>query len=367
MNKAEYRTIINIISGKGGTGKTLLACVLADMLGNTSDNTVLIVDLDVFVRGLTSLLYFHNGEKIKIADDNQLTVSSFFVGKLKDESSNHRPLAILKYRSFHVMPAVRNINEMLNFQDIAPNTRQEASEILSNLLNKIPNDYRFIILDSRAGYDELIAATHELSDISICIDEPDPISRITAENLISQLNQDSGGTQLFRLTNKAHGILSEEDLNKEEKISRGITYLGAIPFDMDVLQNFGSPRFWEEITRSLYRSALVQAWNKLSNKMEFDTPLAITRFRPVASERLEARIGILTTNQRVIAIYGALLSIIACVYGAQQFYNIYNTFSIGHGYNSPAYLFRDTVIAIGSIICGLIGVLGVVYSLRIKK
>lgn len=313
MNQPFRRTIINVISGKGGTGKTLLTCVLADMLGNTPDCSVLVVDLDVFVRGLTSLLYFHREEKLHIAREGELTVSNFFISKLKLNLLDINPnltLAIAKYRSFDVMPAVPRIDEMLNFQDIAPNTRDEAKSILEKLLSNIPDTYRFVILDSRAGYDELIAATHELSDVSICVEEPDAISRVTADNLISQLKKDIR-TPLFRLINKAGGILSEEDLDRK---NRSVTDLGVIPFDMDVLQSFGAKDFWDQITRSLYRSALARAWNRLSLKLQFEVELKTSRFSPIASEFFEAKIARFNSIQRLLFLQGIIISLLGFGY-----------------------------------------------------
>ena len=49
--------IINVISGKGGTGKSLCTAVLADALAKKC-GPVLVIDLDIFVRGLTAL-YCH--------------------------------------------------------------------------------------------------------------------------------------------------------------------------------------------------------------------------------------------------------------------------------------------------------------------
>ncbi|MNC62134.1 hypothetical protein D3C75_1121260 [compost metagenome] len=124
--------------------------------------------MDVFVRGLTSLLYFHRDEKLHIVEKDKLTVSDFFVKKIFYPSEN---LGIVKYRSFDVLPAVHRIDQKLNFQDLAPNTKSEAKEILAALIRSLSDKYRYIILDSRAGYDELVAATHELSTISICVEE----------------------------------------------------------------------------------------------------------------------------------------------------------------------------------------------------
>jgi septum site-determining protein MinD len=183
------RTVINIISGKGGTGKTLLTAVVAEMLGNEGAS-VLVVDLDMFVRGLTALLYFHKGETIKITENDDLPVSAFF--RKKDGTENNttkEKISISRYRSFDVCPSVSSINELLDFHDMMLYSAEEATKILNNLLKSIPDKYDFVFFDCRAGYDDLIAAAHSTSDLSICVEEDDNISMVTTDNLIEQLKK----------------------------------------------------------------------------------------------------------------------------------------------------------------------------------
>lgn len=348
MNQ-KNQTIINVVSGKGGTGKTLLACVLADMLGNSPESKIIVIDLDFFVRGLTSLLYFHREEKLQIVPKDELTVSSFFLKKLKAQSNANNTLAIAKYRSFDVMPAVYRIDERLNFQDIGPDTRDEAASILKNIISQLPLDYRFIILDSRAGYDELIAATHQLSDVSICVEEQDPISRVTADNLVAQLARDAK-TPVFRLINKARGFKSLESIDQEVK---SITDLGIIPFDMDILDSFGSKDFWDQVSRSLYKWALVRAWNRLSNKLQLGVELYAPRISPIASERLEGRIGLLGLKDRIFFFYGLVLAGTGILYGLWG--------------KELIYILRDDPTRMMSLIMGFTGLGMALYSFLHKR
>lgn len=327
--------IINVVSGKGGTGKTLLSCVLADMLGNTAFGRTVVIDLDVFVRGLTSLLYFHQEEKLALTSGDVLTVSDFFTRKIESPTDN---LALLRYRSFDVVPAVSRIDERLDFNDISPNNRSEAKIILSALIESLREDYNFIILDSRAGYDELVAAAHELCNVSVCVEEQDPISRLTSDNLVSQLGATSK-SPVFRLVNKARGIGSKDDILLE---SRSVTDLGMIPFDMDILNDFGTSRFWDTVNRSLYRWALARSWNILNSKLQLGVELVQPRVSPVVSEIIETRLGILGLKERIIFIYGVLLSIFGLSYGF-------------FGKEVMATLVEDP-LRFGSVIVGLIGV-----------
>jgi septum site-determining protein MinD len=306
MNKNK-QTIINIVSGKGGTGKTLLACVLADMLGELPESKTIVIDLDFFVRGLTSLLYFHHEEKLHIVPKNQLTVSSFFLEE--NISNKNYSLAIVKYRSFDVTPAVFRIDELLDFRNISSYSHQKTVFILNKIISQL-SDYQFVILDSRAGYDDLISATHQLSTVSICVEEQDPISKLTADNLVAQLAQDTE-TPIFRLINKARGF---KYVDLIEQKSTSVTDLGIVPFDMDIMDSFGSKDFWYQVSRSLYKWALAQAWNRLSNKLQLHTKLYAPRVSPIANEQAEMRIGFLGYQNRILFIYGLTMSFSGIIY-----------------------------------------------------
>ena len=311
------RTVFNVVSGKGGTGKTLLACVIADMLGNAADVSVAVVDLDIFVRGLTSLLYYRRGEKLRLVEEGEVATSDFFLGKWTDGLDSSLRVTVSKYRSFDVVPAVRSIDQILNATDISPATEWEARKILWCLIEEIPEAYNYIILDSRAGYDETIAAAHNVSDVSICVEEPDPISKITADNLIAQLRQGSD-RPIVRVINKAR----PGDIDRER---RDTADLGVIPFDMDVLNNFGESSFWNEITNSMYRSAVVEVWNRLASKIGLSTIVEAHRVSPVVLNTLEPRLGRFSSIERIILIYGITAGIGGFAYGlyGEEFYQVF--------------------------------------------
>lgn len=308
------QTIINVISGKGGTGKTLLSAVLAEMLSNVGKR-VLVVDLDVFVRGLTALLYFHKNETLKIVNSDELSVSDFF--KHKGVRLIDRRISISRYRAFDVIPSVSSVDEILDFKDIMPNSKEEALDILDDLLKHIPNEYEFIFLDSRAGYDELIAATHEVSDFSICVEEDNNISMITSNNLIAQLKNESN-KPILTIRNKAKKYTQNDS-------SSGIGFVGSIPFDTDVMNSFGTHIFWSDIEKSLYKMALINAWNSLAKKIGIDIILKSNRVSPVGSQSMEHRLSKLSSLNRIYFVYGlviTVLSFIITIGGSDFFYKI---------------------------------------------
>jgi len=296
---------INVTSGKGGTGKTLFCSLLAELLGNKGI-PVLLIDLDFFVRGLTALLYFHRQEAFHLVEKNQITVSDLFVKKNNVDNKYSHELGISRYRSFDVLPSVSRIDELLNYNDIMPNDKDEAISMLKKMFSMIPRKYEIVILDCRAGYDELISAAHICSDMTLCIEEEDNISKVTSDNLLKQLGNDSK-TPLLRLTNKARNIETARDL---EDAKRSINEIGPIPFDMDVMKNFGKEMFWEVISKSLYKAAVVDSWNRLCKKMSLKYVLTDSRISPLASNTVEKMFSLFGGSERVFLFYGILLSAI---------------------------------------------------------
>jgi septum site-determining protein MinD len=92
--------IINIVSGKGGTGKTLLCASMAEALGE-SHVKALIIDMDFAVRGLTSLLYYDRGESYNIIRGKE-KLSAYDLFEIEDLNEDFI-LGIEKYRSFDVL------------------------------------------------------------------------------------------------------------------------------------------------------------------------------------------------------------------------------------------------------------------------
>ncbi|MCK8095523.1 AAA family ATPase [Pseudoalteromonas sp. 1CM17D] len=297
--------IINIVSGKGGTGKTLLTAVLADLLGN-ENNSTLIVDLDVFVRGLTSLLYYHKKERLELIESDEISIADFFIDKGDLDISGKAKIATARYRTFDVVPSVSRVDEILTFTDLMPDTKSEAINLLSLLMKKFKTQYDFILLDSRAGYDELVAASHFISDVSVCVEEEDSISKITSNNLVNQLKEDSD-SPIFRLTNKSRSTGQSTD-------NLAVDNLGLVPFDMDVMKTFGTQYFWTDITRTLYRSSIAKAWNNLSNKLGWNITVSEFRATPFGSDKVEKKLQFFSVKDRILLVYGLIIGFTGLLY-----------------------------------------------------
>lgn len=284
--------IINVSSGKGGTGKTLITAVLAELLSRKNNLRILVVDIDIFVRGLTCLLYFQSDKRIRLVEPGYATVAEVISGKFASEK-----IGISRYRTFDVWPSVSRIDERLPFYDVMPDNFEEARVRIGGLLKAIPGEYDLIFLDSRAGYDELIAATHGFSDITLNVEEDDLVSRITSDNLAGQLSA-VAKTPIYRIINKSMGRHAER-----------IDDLGRIPFDADIMSTYGEESFWVNITKSFLEPALVQIWNNLCRNERLEFFLESSRSSPIPSSSLETRLLRISMLERLLVVYGVLFAI----------------------------------------------------------
>lgn len=297
--------IINIVSGKGGTGKTLLCATMADILGESGIRT-LIIDMDFAVRGLTSLLYYYRGENFNIISDREkLSAYDFF--ELSEHPTNF-DLGIEKYRTFDVLPAVRRIDWKIDHKIENQDSVFLTTRIIK-LLAKLDKDYQYIFIDSRAGYDELNSVIHNNSDLTICVQEEDEISYITALNLIRQFENESN-KPVMSIINKARNI---EDTYGQKFQNRNLganySHLGSIPFDIDVMNSFGEKDFWERIKKTLYYAGIVDSLNLISKRFNLHDIYKIERIRPIPSLSLEKRLSYLALRDRTLILFGLILSI----------------------------------------------------------
>lgn len=350
--------IISVVSGKGGTGKTLITAMLADLLATSTSAKVLVVDTDIYVRGLTTLLFKPSGYDA-IAATEELVVVDLFQKHVQMEtvprksvsqfSKKHDglfgPVFVPKQcgRSFDILPAVHTITEEFSLSSVTLCGIEKSVHLMDELLTIISNPtendkiYDYIFLDCRAGYDDLIAATHLLSDLTICVNEDDPISSITTNILENQLTdvcknyaelvpegyskhlkpqptQESpkdytqgelkSYANLIRIKNKDRNFrtIDEHDIDFSVQVS--------LPFDADVLDSFGKSDFWNKMIASQYRNCLCCVWNAIAQKYQLEHSVRVFKIEEYVQTPFANSLGKLTTMRRFSFISGVAVIII---------------------------------------------------------
>lgn len=197
--RMKEQSIITVLSGKGGTGKTIIAANLASVIAE--DYNVLLIDFDYYVRSLTTLLTSFqkhlSGAKREI-DWWKVFIDSNLEGKMLktdiiealDNISDYL-ITIRKgkrsYGTIALLPSYYEKCRRLNWVDVQPLPFSDLDRRVKLLFQNIPKEYEFVVIDTRAGSTELSLASCLNSDYSVIVMEQDKISFDATMYLISQI------------------------------------------------------------------------------------------------------------------------------------------------------------------------------------
>ena len=243
---------ITLCSGKGGVGKTLLATSLGRIIQRKEKCNVLLVDLDLSVRGLT-LLAFQNKYEL---DQLPLSLTDYLEDSRGEQPALFQELQKGLAREDH---AAENTTEDAQGAE-APSTYQRMDGLfiipssteserpdwmqfnrleLDEAVDKLGKLHEFaatalnvdyLIFDTQAGLGSLSLAAATLSDLNLIVLEEDDISWRTALNTlmeISDLNKRlQRKSRSYFLANKVSiGMLDAADKLK------AFSFLPPVPFD----------------------------------------------------------------------------------------------------------------------------------------
>lgn len=299
--------IINLVSGKGGTGKSLVAVTLGRMLAQEGARVVL-VDADVFVRGLTAIVQTQRESRRLVSTG--ATVADLLGLTRSPREPVRSQLATIDFLDIEIVPAVREIDEDLKYISGGGEKSREAEglSLLFEMLRALPADV--VIVDNRAGIDELIIKSCELSDVVLSITESDRIARLTNDNVRRHISRKLR-TKPYTLINKVTRLGAVERLEEYqiEVREQGFEVIGAIPFDRDILESYGSETMWSGLNRSHFAYALADSWNHLARSERVPFRIDMGRFRRLIRGSA-VRPALLALPQRLSVLSG-VLSLIA--------------------------------------------------------
>ena len=308
-----HTTIISILSGKGGTGKTLLTAVLGRALSREGFK-VLIVDLDIFVRGLTILLSSYIQKHT--LDYRGATVSDLLGSKRNEYplsrmdilSLDHPGLAISRFFECDILQATRDIGEPLDYDEQMFADPSFTKEFLDRFLSVLRGKYDFVLLDCRAGIDSHVVTIASASDFVISVAEDDDVCLQANTNLINHLRYRQNIKNVFTLINKGRRITSYNELKEKSFQRTEFNYMGVIPFDIEVMEDFGKERFWSTVYETLYFRGLIDAWNYFAERNDLGK-ISVDKYRFPAAIFMGRKSGRLPLMQRMLRVYGIVFGL----------------------------------------------------------
>ena len=177
-----------------------------------------------------------------------------------------------------LIPAVADIEQHLVFR--ADERQLEGvTGLFDELRRQEFGEFDYVIVDNRAGVDDLVLHCSRLADLTLAVTESDPIARNTNANLLRHLRE--GITRkVYTIINKAKFLRTARDYERAMEALRGdFEILGQIPFDLDLFEAFGTRAFWSSVSTTTYAFGLAEAWNKLAKREALSHTIDMSRFR----------------------------------------------------------------------------------------
>ena len=263
MNERRGKSIA-LVSGKGGSGKTMVAAVVAKLL-DKDNRAVLMIDSDFATAGLT----YYMGLK---------TVKNISVGLTNISSDPHR---------IDTMPLEKIIQKMAGYErtrfiGVGDHRRfykkrdsTDLRNILESLLEQVDGKFDHILFDCRGGIDKDSLSVCSLVDEILIVAETDTTSFQATQHLVDILYDNN-------LSDKLSGFFINKVFDDPKNFAMNGTaafkcqYLGSIPFDLEATRSFligevptFRSNFFTQIGYSLQTYDIGFSYKSSKRKMDF--------------------------------------------------------------------------------------------------
>lgn len=297
--KEKPTSVLSLVSGKGGVGKTSIAlsiCRLLQKLGYK----VLLIDSDLFTHGATFFL----SDEILEADATgivELVFKTLHSKNVSADISEIRPQMIVHTSyGFDFVPSSSSPKKKYSLKLIQ--NLEHVEIVLDNLVEvlRAKREYDYIVIDCQAGPVFTTFSNVKNADSVAIVLEPDPISAGTLFNLMGELAEKLP-ERTFTLFNKfmvkeARGYVAVEEF------ARMTNSLPPLPFDIEVRRgfllrkipvDFAKPSHWFVGLLRVARDFLPEISSRLSKlekQLENQAVLPIQRKIEVLEKELEKQL-----------------------------------------------------------------------------
>lgn len=219
---------IAVVSGKGGSGKTMVAAELA-RLADAGSSVVALIDADLGTGGLT---YFLNLRYIQRQVGGVADLALAYEEGVPDTFDIKGSLQEIDGFSQSTFLSVGDHRRLFgrNYSD-------NVKKALRYAISELARSHDVVLIDCRGGIDDESIAVCEAVDDVLLVVESDTTSYQASQHLADVLAQE-------RLATKLRGFVINKVIDDPSSIARNGTvsfrcpYLGSIPFDLDVTRNF---------------------------------------------------------------------------------------------------------------------------------
>ncbi|MCH5212276.1 MAG: AAA family ATPase [Oscillospiraceae bacterium] len=301
-NKNNSPTFISIVSGKGGTGKSLFTAVLGSCLAK-GNCKVLLVDMDIYVRGLTILLSSYMD-----SDNSKNSISDYI-----SEGNRNKEFSVYRFQECEFIPAVKEISEPLVFSADNNFFIEFPDKFFDDLKSFAENKfYDVVLLDCRSGLDSSIISCAKNSDFVFSVSEDDDVCLNANLNLVNYFRHDERINNIYTIINKGRRISNVQDIR--DKIDRIFDFscIGVIPFDEQIMDDYGKPRFWYSVYDTLYFYGLIMTWEKFQAKTKIKYNIDEKKYN-IRNDKTKIIKKQAFSTKSIFRLYGLLLIILSAI------------------------------------------------------
>jgi septum site-determining protein MinD len=232
--------VVALVSGKGGSGKTMLAAAITQVL-SVREPRVLLADFDLGTGGLSYYLGLKSVSRIRPG------LTEFILEDMRNEpDAPRRDLISMSHVSGLIKKLQGRFGINADFLPIGDHRRLlrqplPAERVIENLTRAISAlrnlTYTKVVIDCRGGVDVETLAICQAVDEIILVVEPDTTSFQASQHLVDALSD-------ARLADKLIGFVINKVFEDPTVIARqgsatfATAYLGAIPFDIETSRSF---------------------------------------------------------------------------------------------------------------------------------
>jgi cellulose biosynthesis protein BcsQ len=365
---------MSFVSAKGGSGKTILSATTAYTLLQAGMKVVTI-DTDFSTRGLS--LYLLGS----VLESNELIVQSKHC--LFDSVSENvdvnlvTPLKIMRGQiEYHVVISNKDVWRG-GVPSEATMDPLHYFNYLHDLCERFRDEYDYIIMDTRGGYDFTSAAPATISDGYIVVVEADKVSVEQVSGFIKKMDEfaDSPVASFQSQRNRAKlkgfiinkAIFSVDEQVFPQALAReyGSKTFGVIPMDRDAIRAYQLKSIPQEAVPDSdfsYHSlrAIEHVISPSINWSSSDNKRAFYKFSKTIYSGWRARKIIDLSKKALIPHFIIVLMVMATI-----FYMLFKKGSIS--YALPAFLLCTGLFALFALLDAMLGSLGFLRSIEMSR
>jgi CO dehydrogenase maturation factor len=219
--------MIIAVSGKGGTGKTLVSALLIKILTEGNSGGILAIDADP-----DSNLPEALGVEV------EKTIGDIREGLLKSRDEVPPGMSwrgMLEYNTMDAMVEKEKFDLLVMGRPEGQGCYCAVNDVLRKIIDTFAKNYRFVVIDAEAGLEHLSRRTTQDVELMLVVTDPSKKGMATAKRikeLSAKLNIKF--KDLFILVNRATPEIKDKALEYARDV--GLKVIGVIPEDKVVLK-----------------------------------------------------------------------------------------------------------------------------------